>query len=75
MTGGAVYLLDPDERMLNAKYVHALPLDAEDAAFVRATVEEHAAKTGSPIAAALLANFDPIRFRKVVTRLKPETIE
>ncbi len=74
MTGGAVYLLDADERMLNAKYVHALPLDGEDADFVRSLIEEHHAKTGSPVAAGLLESFDPSRFRKVVTRLLPETI-
>ena len=73
MTGGAVYLLDADERMLNEKYVHALPLDEADAAFVRATVEEHLAKTGSPVATGVLDGFDPSRFRKVVTKLKPET--
>ena len=75
MTGGAVYVLDLDERMLNAKYVQALPLDADDAAFVRTTVDEHRAKTGSPVAAGLLDAFDPTRFRKVATRLRPETIE
>ena len=75
MTGGAVYALDLDERMLNAKYVHALPLDEADAAFVRATVMDHHAKTGSPVAAGLLGNFDAARFRKVATKLKPETIE
>ena len=75
MTGGAVYILDLDERMLNAKYVHALPLDDDDAAFVLATVREHAEKTHSPVAAALLAGFDAARFRKVVTKLSPETVE
>jgi glutamate synthase domain-containing protein 2/glutamate synthase domain-containing protein 1/glutamate synthase domain-containing protein 3 len=75
MTGGAVYLLDLDERMLNTKYVHALPLDESDAEFVKATVEEHRQKTGSPVATDLLSNFDATRFRKVVTKLKPEVIE
>ena len=42
---------------------------------MRRTVEEHRAKTGSAVAAGVLEGFDPMRFRKVVTRLKPETIE
>ena len=75
MTGGIVYVLDLDQSMLNAKYVHALPLDAEDETTVRSLVQEHAEKTGSPVAQGLNAEFDPSRFRKVVTRLKPETIE
>ena len=74
MTGGAVYLLDADETMLNEKYVQALPLDEADAAFVRTTVAEHLEKTGSPVAAQVLDGFDTGRFRKVVTKLKPETI-
>ncbi len=75
MTGGAVYLLDLDERMLNDKYVHALSLDDEDVALVRSLVEEHREKTDSPVAASLLSAFDPSRFRKVVTKLRPEPIE
>ncbi|RYG25945.1 hypothetical protein EON82_05225 [bacterium] len=75
MTGGAVYLLDLDERMLNTKYVHALPLDESDADFVRTTVQQHLQKTGSPVAEKLLGEFDASRFRKVVTKLKPEVIE
>lgn len=75
MTGGAVYLLDLDETALNAKYVHALPLQESDIEFVRTTLEKHVALTNSPKALALLQTFDPSRFRKVVTKLKPETIE
>lgn len=75
MTGGVVYLLDLDEKMLNTKYVRALPLNDDDAVFVRSMVEEHASKTGSPKATEVLATFDPARFQKVVTKLVPEKIE
>lgn len=75
MTGGAIYLLDLDERMLNTKYVHALALDEADAEYVRSMVQTHHEKTGSAVAAGLLAKFDASRFKKVVTKLAPEPIE
>ena len=75
MTGGVVYLLDPDESRLNRQYVQALPLDDEDAAAVEALLAEHAAETGSRRARDLLATFDPGRFARVETRLRPEPLE
>ena len=74
MTGGAVYLLDGDPAMLNAQYVKADALSVEDAPALRALLEEHALETESPVAAALLADFDPSRFVKVTTRVQPEAI-
>jgi glutamate synthase domain-containing protein 3 len=74
MTGGAVYLLDGDPAMLNAQYVKASPLSLEDTPALRALLEEHALETESPVAAALLADFDPSRFVKVTTRVQPEAI-
>jgi glutamate synthase domain-containing protein 3 len=74
MTGGRVYLLDHDPAMLNDDYVAARPLDGDDDALVRALLDEHAARTGSPVARRLLAAFDPARFVRVKTRLQPEPV-
>jgi len=75
MTGGVVYLLDADEERLNRQYVQAELLAAEDAATVQALLREHVAETQSPRAQELLAAFDPGRFLRVTTRLKPEPLE
>ncbi len=75
MTGGVVYLLDADGSKLSRQYVGASALDAEDAATVEALLREHVTETGSPRAADLLQSFDPGRFARVTTRLKPEAIE
>jgi glutamate synthase domain-containing protein 2/glutamate synthase domain-containing protein 1/glutamate synthase domain-containing protein 3 len=74
MTGGTVYLLDGDPAMLNEQYVKASALSLEDAPALRALLQEHALETESPVAIALLADFDPSRFVKVTTRVQPEAI-
>jgi glutamate synthase domain-containing protein 3 len=75
MTGGVVYLLDPDEATLNRQYVQASPLGPGDVDAVRALLTEHVAETGSPAAEALLAAFDPARFARVATCVAPEPLE
>ena len=75
LTGGRVYLLDPDASRLNRQYVKAEPLDAEGAAEVEQLLREHAAETASPTAERLLGGFDPGRFARVTTALRPEPIE
>jgi glutamate synthase domain-containing protein 3 len=75
MTGGRVYLLDADETKLNRSYVGAFALDEMDIELVRALLEEHAAETASVQAEALLADFDPGRFRRVNTVLQPAALE
>jgi glutamate synthase (NADPH/NADH) large chain len=70
-----VYLLDADEKRLNRDYVQALALDETDGAAVLVLLREHHAQTGSPRAEALLADFDPGRYCRVVTRLRPEALE
>ncbi|MGV3613771.1 MAG: glutamate synthase-related protein [Fimbriimonas sp.] len=75
MTGGRVFLLDADASRLNADYVGLFPLDGDDVTTVRSLLEEHAAETGSARAAELLADFDPSRFAKVQTILKPAVLE
>jgi len=72
MTGGRVYLLDVDLTKLNASYVHALPLDEEDAAVVKQMIQSHRDATHSKLATRLLDKFDPSRFSKIVTVLLPE---
>ncbi|TME67096.1 MAG: glutamate synthase subunit alpha, partial [Chloroflexi bacterium] len=66
MTGGVAYLVDWDQ--LNADSVVAREVPAEDAAELRALVEEHARRTGSRRAAEMLAGWDQAlkRFRQVV---------
>jgi len=75
MTGGVVYLLDADEATLNRQYVEPSPLDERDAGTVRSLLEAHVAETKSPAAEALLSAFDPRRFTRVSTCLKPEALE
>ena len=75
MTGGVVYLLDADEAMLNRQYVKASPSPTRTRPSVQALLQEHVAETASPAAFTLLAAFDPGRFMKVATCLRPEPLE
>jgi glutamate synthase domain-containing protein 2/glutamate synthase domain-containing protein 1/glutamate synthase domain-containing protein 3 len=72
MTGGVVFALDLDPSCLNTDYVQPLKLDDEDAEFVLGMLREHADRAGSRRAACLVKAFDADRFRKIVTKLKPE---
>jgi glutamate synthase domain-containing protein 3 len=61
MSGGIAYVLDRDGAFAsrcNKELVGLDPLDAEDAAELQALVEEHAERTGSTVAAAVLADWD-----------------
>ncbi len=66
MTGGVAYLTD--WRQLNADSVIAREVPAEDEAELRALIEEHSHRTGSPRAAAALADWPSAiaKFRQVV---------
>jgi glutamate synthase (ferredoxin) len=66
MTGGVAYVTE--WRQLNADSVVAREVPAEDAAELRALVEEHHRRTDSKRAAGLLANWDRElkRFRQIV---------
>src|SRR2546423_9205573 len=57
MTGGVAYVREYDQ--LNADSVVARPVPGEDEAELRALVAEHAKRTGSARAAALLADWEP----------------
>jgi len=75
LTGGRVYLLEPDGSRLNRQYVKMEPLDEAGAAEVQQLLREHAAETASRTAERLLRAFDPERFARVVTAIVPEPIE
>ncbi len=75
MSGGTAFVLDLNERMLNAEAMAAgeliiSPLDNADAELVKQQLEAHLAKTGSQRAAELLADFvsNVGRFSKVLPR-------
>ena len=75
LTGGRVYLLEPDGSRLNRQYVKLEPLDDPGAAEVQQLLREHAAETASRTAERLLRSFDPQRFARVTTAIVPEPIE
>ena len=66
MTGGVAYL--SEWRQLNSDSVVACEVPAEDAAELRALVEEHERQTGSPRATALLASWEQAvkKFRQLI---------
>jgi glutamate synthase domain-containing protein 2/glutamate synthase domain-containing protein 3 len=61
MSGGVAYVLDEDghfERRCNMELVGFDPLEDEDVELVRALVAEHAERTGSPVAARVLEDWE-----------------
>ena len=58
MSGGLAYVLDLDPGRVNPAMVDLEPVSADDAGWLRATVARYAELTGSPVAAALLADWD-----------------
>ena len=71
MTGGEAFLLDPDERLVNADLVALVPLERADDERLVELLERHARLTGSPRALALLA--DPERALSRFRRLAPRS--
>jgi len=68
MSGGLAYVYDEDETFrvrCNTEMVELVPLDGEDEAKVRALLDEHVRRTGSPKAGALLAGWEAVRARFV----------
>jgi glutamate synthase (NADPH/NADH) large chain len=57
MSGGTAYLWRADPRRVNQELVDLEPLDAEQRVTVHGLLERHAAETGSPVAAGLLARW------------------
>ncbi|HEY3630534.1 MAG TPA: glutamate synthase-related protein, partial [Jatrophihabitantaceae bacterium] len=70
MSGGVAYVLDLDPALVNGELVDVGGLSGEDALALRAVLEQHAALTGSAVAAALLADWPSAldRFSAVVPR-------
>ncbi|MCD2147171.1 glutamate synthase large subunit [Gordonia paraffinivorans] len=73
MSGGIAYVYDPEQKFaanLNTELVDLEPLEEEDVEFLAAIIEEHRAETESPVAAALLADWDTAqtKFAKVMPR-------
>jgi len=71
MSGGIAYVLDEDgtfEIRCNRELVGLEPVAGGDAETLRALVEEHGRRTGSPVAARLLAAWEATleRFVKVI---------
>jgi len=68
MSGGIAYVLDDDGTFAarcNLQLVGLEPLGPEDQQLVLSLVAEHRDRTGSPVAARLLDEWDPGRFVKV----------
>jgi glutamate synthase domain-containing protein 2/glutamate synthase domain-containing protein 1/glutamate synthase domain-containing protein 3 len=73
MSGGVAYVLDEDgtfERRCNMELVDFDAIDETDRIELHGLIEEHEARTGSPIAAKILADWDAWqpRFKKVMPR-------
>jgi glutamate synthase domain-containing protein 3 len=69
MSGGIAYVLDDDARFVqrcNTQLVGLEALDDADGEAIQALLAEHVERTGSPVAAALLADWNPLRFVKVI---------
>ena len=68
MSGGTAYLLDLAPERVNPEMVDLVPLSDHDQEVVRDLLRCHREETGSPVAAALLAEWDPARFTTVMPR-------
>ena len=80
MTGGEVFVYDPEERMerhLNAQLVLAQRLDSAEAERLRALLARHVRLTGSERAEAMLGDWDVTlgRFWRVAPRAEVARIE
>jgi glutamate synthase (NADPH) large chain len=75
MSGGTAYVYELHEGRVNAQSLASgelrlLPLESVDAEILRDLLDKHVAETGSPLAAALLADFEAsaAKFVKVLPR-------
>jgi glutamate synthase domain-containing protein 2/glutamate synthase domain-containing protein 1/glutamate synthase domain-containing protein 3 len=69
MSGGIAYVLDEDGAFAgrcNKQLVGLEALDADDESIVINLIEEHGERTGSPVAARLLTDWNAARFVKVI---------
>ncbi|MYR07612.1 glutamate synthase large subunit [Gordonia sp. SID5947] len=73
MSGGIAYVYDPGRKLgdnLNTELVEIEELEDEDVEFLAGIVDEHRAETDSPVAAAILDDWDTAQkhFAKVMPR-------
>jgi glutamate synthase (NADPH/NADH) large chain len=73
MSGGVAYVVDRDgtfAKRVNTEMVDVVDLDNDDRAWLAATLREHLAHTGSPLAERMLADWNSAAktFRKVMPR-------
>ena len=70
MSGGIAYLLDPEPGLVNAEMVDIEPVSEADASYLADLLGRYARQTGSPVAAALLADWPAAAasFRRVMPR-------
>jgi glutamate synthase domain-containing protein 2/glutamate synthase domain-containing protein 1/glutamate synthase domain-containing protein 3 len=66
MSGGIAYVVDFDPAACNTQSVDLEPLQPADENEVRSLLDEHVERTGSTLASALLAEWEPSRFTKVM---------
>jgi glutamate synthase (NADPH/NADH) large chain len=66
MSGGIAYLLDAVPARVNTQLAEVEPLDGSDEETVLALLREHVERTGSTVAAALLADWSRDRFLRVL---------
>jgi glutamate synthase domain-containing protein 2/glutamate synthase domain-containing protein 1/glutamate synthase domain-containing protein 3 len=74
MSGGVAYVLDEDgtfARRCNMGMVGFEPPSSEDAAELRALISEHAERTGSPVAARVLAQWDDLLAKGAFVKVMP----
>jgi glutamate synthase (NADPH/NADH) large chain len=65
MSGGIAYVLELDPARCNTQLVGLEPLDLDDEDVLRELLLEHVERTASPVAQALLDEWQPERFVKV----------
>ncbi|GAA2757018.1 glutamate synthase large subunit [Actinopolymorpha rutila] len=70
MSGGVAFVLDLDQRRVNSEMVELEPLTEEDRDLVHSLVSAHQEETGSPVAEALLSDWEATldRFVKVMPK-------
>ncbi|MFB9674402.1 glutamate synthase large subunit [Streptosporangium vulgare] len=66
MSGGVAYLLDLDTERVNREMVEIEELDEAESEALREIVEAHLTETGSTVAKAVLTDWDPSRFSKIM---------
>jgi glutamate synthase domain-containing protein 3 len=72
MSGGKIFILEPNARNLNDKYAVASDLTPEEELELKHILEQHILHTESNLGKFLLCPFDGSRFKVVKTKLVPE---